>query len=150
MFGLGSLSRDMLNKDEALKHLQDALGEPLFNTAIAPVQTAMSGFVSFKVDVQDFSDRYELHAELPGVKKEDISLCYDKGYLTIQATNQAEEVLGEGRYLRRERRYGEFARSFYIDGIDKEAIKADFENGVLSVVLPKLPGQDTATHIDIR
>jgi HSP20 family protein len=93
-----------------------------------------------------------LSAELPGVKKEDISLSYDSGYLTIQAStgDNKEEKDSDGKYIRRERRSGSMSRSFYIDNIDEGQVKAEFKDGILNIRLPKVTPQDTAKHIAIE
>ncbi|WP_196603539.1 Hsp20/alpha crystallin family protein [Pectinatus haikarae] len=153
MFGLVPFTKNNVSKKEdAFGRLFDLFNEPFFNSAIAPVQTAMSGFASFKVDVRDLGDVYELSAELPGVKKEDISLNYDNGYLTIQANSKDEKAEKDdtGKYIRRERRYGSMSRSFYIDNIDEARAKAEFTDGILNINLPKTIPNDSTTHINIE
>lgn len=153
MFGLvPSTKNNAVKKDDAFGRLFDIFNEPFFNSAIAPVQSAMSGFASFKVDVKDLKDSYELTAELPGVNKEDISLSYDNGYLTISAnTQEKKDEKGEdGKYIRRERRCGSVSRSFYIDNIDEKQTKAEFKDGILTVTLPKAQPVDNAKHITIE
>ncbi len=153
MFGLVPFAKNSINKkDDGFGRLFDLFNEPFFNSAIAPMQTAMSGFASFKVDVKDLGDAYELAAELPGVKKEDISLSYDNGYLTIQANTKddKEEKADDGKYIRRERRCGTMSRSFYIDNIDDSQAKAEFNDGILVIKLPKLAPKDTAKQINIE
>lgn len=153
MFGLvPSAKNNAVKKDDAFGRLFDIFNEPFFNSAIAPVQSAMSGFASFKVDVKDLKDSYELTAELPGVNKEDISLSYDNGYLTISAnTQEKKDEKGEdGKYIRRERRCGSVSRSFYIDNIDEKQTKAEFKDGILTVTLPKAQPVDNAKHITIE
>lgn len=153
MFGLVPFAKNSINKkDDGFGRLFDLFNEPFFNSAIAPMQTAMSGFASFKVDVKDLGDTYELAAELPGVKKEDISLSYDNGYLTIQANTKddKEEKADDGKYIRRERRCGTMSRSFYIDNIDDSQAKAEFNDGILTIKLPKLAPKDTAKQINIE
>lgn len=153
MFGLvPSAKNNAVKKDDAFGRLFDIFNEPFFNSAIAPVQSAMSGFASFKVDVKDLKDSYELTAELPGVNKEDISLSYDNGYLTISAnTQEKKDEKGEdGKYIRRERRSGSVSRSFYIDNIDEKQTKAEFKDGILTVTLPKAQPVDNAKHITIE
>ena len=85
------------------------------------------GASSFKVDVKDSGDHYELAADLPGVTKEDINLRYENGYLTITAVHNEskDEKDNNGNYIRRERHTGEVSRSFYIDGIDDANIHAE-------------------------
>ena len=89
-----------------------------------------------------------LPADLPGLKKEDITLSYDHNYLTLSAkreenNDQQDEA---GNYLRRERSYGQMSRSFYIAGIDDSKATAEFKDGVLKVQLPKTQAQPEALH----
>ncbi|MDU3722895.1 MAG: Hsp20/alpha crystallin family protein, partial [Clostridium celatum] len=80
---------------------------------------------------------YVVHAELPGVKKEDINIDYNNNYLTISATRNNEYEEKKDNYIRRERSYGSVSRGFYISNVDKNLIKAKFDNGVLNIELPK-------------
>ena len=90
-----------------------------------------------KTDVKETDSGYELDVDLPGFKKEEIKLELNGGYLTIstQKTLQKEQ---KGRIIRQERYSGTMQRSFYVgDGITEEDIKARYENGVLSLMIPK-------------
>lgn len=93
----------------------------------------------FRTDVIERDDHYELKADLPGFKKEDISVDLDNDILRISAEHKEEnEEKGENeKYVRRERRYGKFVRSFDVTGIDTDNIEASYDNGVLSLKLPK-------------
>ena len=110
------------------------------------------GANSFKVDVKETDDHYELTADLPGMTKEDIALHYENGYLTIAATRNEskDEKDNAGNYIRRERHMGEVSRSFYIDGIDDAKIHAEFKDGVLHVNLPKAAGEPARKQIEIH
>ncbi len=94
---------------------------------------------AFRTDIRDTGDSYVLEAELPGFKKEDISLDLKDSILTITASHDetSEEKDDKGTYIRRERRYGSFQRSFDVTGIDVTAISAAYDSGVLAVTLPK-------------
>lgn len=93
---------------------------------------------SFRVDLRENEDHYVLEADLPGIHKEDISLHYENNYLTISAKrNEMQEMKNERVYVRRERRFGQFQRNFYIDNIQENKIAAQFNHGVLTVTLPK-------------
>ena len=100
--------------------------------------------INFKTDIIDNGKEYLLEADLPGFKKEDINIDVSEGYLTITAARNEEkdEKNDKGEYIRRERSYGSFSRSFDISEIDETAIKASFENGVLKLTLPKLEAQE--------
>ena len=108
---------------------------------------------AFRTDIRDTGDSYVLEAELPGFRKEDISLDLKEGILTITATHSesSEQKDGEGSYIRRERRYGSFQRSFDVTGIEEKNITAAYENGVLSLTLPKAkPAEPEIHRIEIR
>ena len=92
---------------------------------------------SFKTDIKETPEEYVVHAELPGVKKEDINIDYNNNYLTISATRNNENEEKKDNYIRRERSYGSVSRGFYINNVDKNLIKAKFDKGVLSIELPK-------------
>ena len=92
---------------------------------------------SFKTDIKETPEEYIVHAELPGVKKEDIKVDYNNNYLTISATRNNESEEKKDNYIRRERSYGSVSRGFYISNVNKDSIKAKFDNGVLNIELPK-------------
>ena len=92
---------------------------------------------SFKTDIKETPEEYIVHAELPGVKKEDIKIDYNNNYLTISATRNNESEEKKDNYIRRERSYGSVSRGFYISNVNKDSIKAKFDNGVLNIELPK-------------
>lgn len=93
----------------------------------------------FRTDIRDAGDRFVLEAELPGFNKEDIKLDVKDGILTISAQHDEnkDEKDDKGSYIRRERRYGSFTRSFDVTGVDEEHITASYNNGVLELNLPK-------------
>ena len=91
-------------------------------------------------DIKDTDHGYEITMNLPGVKKEDVKAELKNGYLTISAaTNSSrDEKDQEGRYIRRERYSGSCSRSFYVgDNVTEEDIKAKFEDGTLTMMIPK-------------
>ena len=88
---------------------------------------------------RDAGDKFVLEAELPGFDKGDIKLDVKDGILTITAehSENQEQKDAKGAYIRRERRYGSFSRSFDITGIDEGSITAAYNNGILELNLPK-------------
>ena len=104
---------------------------------------------AFRTDILDEGDHFTLQAELPGFRKEDLQLELKDGVLTISARH--EETNEEKNYLCRERRYGSVSRSFNLEGIDEEGIRAKFENGVLELILPKeKAAQPESRRIEIQ
>ena len=93
----------------------------------------------FRTDIRDAGDRFVLEAELPGFSKEDIKLDVKDSILTISAqhSENKDEKDDKGSYIRRERRFGSFTRSFDVTGVDEEHITASYNNGVLELNLPK-------------
>ena len=94
---------------------------------------------AFRTDIREVNDKYVLEAELPGFNKEDISLDLKEGILTIKAEHKdsQDQKNDKGEYIRRERRYGSFARTFDVSGINESGITAAYNNGILEVTLPK-------------
>ena len=94
---------------------------------------------SLATDIKEFDSYYEVKADLPGINKEDIKVTYANDTLTIRAKHTAnnEEKDDDGHYLRRERTSSTYERSFAMKDIDEENIEATFENGVLTLELPK-------------
>lgn len=97
------------------------------------------GIGEFKTDIRDTGEAYELEADLPGVKKEDIKVELDGNYLTVSAERNTEsgEKDKKGNYVRRERSYGSYSRSFDVSGIQTDQITASYNDGVLQLRLPK-------------
>jgi len=111
------------------------------------------GFNAFKTDIKDEGDKYMLAAELPGFDKGDINIDIDDNMLTISAEHKQEnsEKDKKGNYIRRERSYGSYQRSFDISNVNVDNIKAEYKNGVLHLELPKLEEKKTKQiKIDIN
>lgn len=106
---------------------------------------------SFKVDLKETDTNYLVEADLPGIKKEAIAIEYDNNNLIITAKRDESIEDKQENYVRRERHYGEFRRSFYIDNVDESKITAAFNDGVLKITLSKLnKGIDKKRKIDIH
>ena len=99
-----------------------------------------SKLAQFSTDIRDNGDEFLLEADLPGVKKEDIKLDLSANILTISAERHSEyeEKGKKGNYVRCERSYGSYQRSFDTTGIDVDKIDAEFKDGVLKLTMPKL------------
>ena len=106
---------------------------------------------TFRTDIRREEDHYLLEAELPGFQKEDITLDLKEGILTIRAEHKEDTEEKTGEYIRRERRYGSYTRSFDVSGIDEENISAAYENGILKLRLPKvMPVEPEIRKISIQ
>ena len=103
----------------------------------------MSENLSIPVEVRDKKDEYDVRAELPGVKKEDLDIETNDNYLTISATKSEEKNEEEKTYKKSEFSYGEFSRTLYLpQDVDTDKIDAKLEHGVLKLVIPKLNKED--------
>ncbi|MBP2649958.1 MAG: heat shock protein Hsp20 [Firmicutes bacterium] len=92
---------------------------------------------AFRVDLRETENEYIVEADLPGVKKGDITLRYEGQYLTISAKRDEVNEIKDESYVRKERRCGQLQRSIYVNNIIEDRIEAKFNDGVLSVSLPK-------------
>jgi len=92
-----------------------------------------------KTDVKETDDGYEVDVDLPGFKKDEIHLELKDGYLTVSAEKglDKDEEDKKGRVLRQERYAGACSRSFYVGDVKPEDIKAKYEHGVLTILVPK-------------
>ena len=107
----------------------------------------------FRTDISETADGYTPAADLPGFRKEDIHIDIDDDILTIQAERKdsKDEKDDKGDYIRRERYYGSYSRSFNVSEIDVESIKAAYENGVLTLTMPKkAPAKPECKHLEIE
>lgn len=92
-----------------------------------------------RTDIRDKGDKFVLECEMPGFNKEDIKIDINGITLTVCASRTADnsEKNSGSEYIRRERSFGSYCRSFDISGIDENAIDAAYTNGILTLTLPK-------------
>ncbi len=105
------------------------------------------------IDVHEADGNYLVKADLPGINKDDVKVTLENGILTISAeTSREDKEEKDGKIIRQERHYGQYLRQLSVGSdVDPKQISATFENGVLSLKLPKLkeePKQDY--HIEIK
>lgn len=113
----------------------DSMFDSFFNDSFMPAWFA--GDTQMRVDIKENDEEYIVEADMPGVKKEEINVELNDDRLII-AVERNEEINEEKEnYIRKERRSGSFCRSFYVENVKDDQISAKFENGVLSIVLPK-------------
>lgn len=126
---------------------------------------AASSYVQFKTDVAETKDSFLLSAELPGFSKEEINIELKEDVLTITASHKEEkEQTDETKqdaskkeeqtpaisYLRKERQEVSYKRCFHIESIDSSGIKANYNNGILELTLPKImPKEPERIKIDV-
>ncbi len=137
-------------KNELRERNYYGLRDSLFDNIFFPYEHKESNMM--KTDVKENENDYELQVEVPGVNKENISIDYENGYVTIAAkTNKSkDEKDKEGNYIRRERYSGSYSRSYYVGEVDRESIKAKLDNGVLSIIVPKVKAEEQKKAITIE
>lgn len=114
-------------------------------------QPAGNSVSLFRTDVSDEGDSFKLEAELPGFKKEDINIDIKDERLTISAERKLENDEQKPNFIKRERFYGSYKRSFGLEGINTEAIEASYLDGILSLKLPKqVPVLPESRRIEIN
>lgn len=97
------------------------------------------GFGGFKIDVRETDDEYIIDADLPGIDKQNVVIDVNEHMLTISAKlEESQEITNkDGRYIRRERKAGQLRRSFSLENIKADQVRAEMNNGVLTVHCPK-------------
>lgn len=98
---------------------------------------AASAMAGFRTDVSDMGEAYKLECELPGFKKEDIQIDIENDCLTITAERRQSDEEKNTNYIKRERVYGSFSRSFDVSGIEVDGINASYNDGILTLHMPK-------------
>ena len=105
-----------------------------------------------RTDLREEDNRYLLDIELPGLNKQDIKLSLEDGYLTVEVVKEEskEQKDDKGNYVRRERYYGNCSRTFYLGDVKEEDIAANYNNGILTVSVPKAEAVDKKKYIEIE
>ena len=124
--------RDMESFEKAF------FGDPYYRNALA----------EFKTDITDEGDSYKLEADLPGFSKDDIHIDINGDCLTIRAErhSEVEKKDKKHKYIRSERSYGSYSRSFDLSDVNSDDIKCKYDNGVLTLTLPKKEPQSPSSR----
>jgi HSP20 family protein len=137
-----------------LPSLQDRINR-IFEEAFPKASAAKEGEFALSdwrpvVDTYEENDAIVIKAELPGVKKEDVSIDIKDNILTLKGERSHKADIKEENYYRRERSYGKFHRAFTLpDAVDPNRIDASYKDGVLKITLPKAE-ETRAKKIDIK
>ncbi len=103
------------------------------------------------VDISEAADKYVIHAELPGLRKEDVKINIDEGVLTLRGERRQEKKEEQQGFTRVERQYGSFTRQFALPrDADASTVKATFNNGVLEIAVPRAPEKTKETEVRIE
>ncbi|MBR6298722.1 MAG: Hsp20/alpha crystallin family protein [Candidatus Gastranaerophilales bacterium] len=112
----------------------------------------MSDKQTMPLEIRDKKQEYDIRAELPGVKKEDLDIDLNDNYLTVRATKTQEKTEEDKSYSKSEFSYGEFSRTVYLpQEVDADKIDAKLEHGVLKLVIPKMQNnKETVKKITVK
>lgn len=145
MFGLTPYNRkneDQLRKNGFLSlrsMFDDFFSEPGFSTFLEAGN-------SMRADIRESEKEYIVEAEIPGARKEDIKLDLRDNTLTVAVTHDEQINEEKENYLRKERRFGSYSRSFYVENVKNEDVTAKYDNGVLTIKLPKTEDRNKDKH----
>ena len=126
---------------------EDSFDDLVKGFFLRPVRAESQEPVRVKMDVKEDDKAYVVHADIPGVKKEDIQVSIEGNQVAISAEVKRDKQEKQGeKVLRTERYYGRVYRSFALaQDVDQEKAQAKYENGVLELVLPKRAATSTRT-----
>ena len=102
-----------------------------------------------KCDIYEDNSIYNIVVDVPGFDKKDINIECKDGYLTINVKKETKEESDNKNYIRKERFYGEYTRTFYLGELDTDKIEAKFNNGTLHITVPKEEKQNNKKVIEI-
>ena len=139
--------------DNFIKSVNDEISS-ILNRHFDDIYPDYEDKMTMPVEIHDKKGEYDIRAELPGVKKEDLDIDLNENYLTIRAKKIEEhnEEEKDGSYKKSEFKYGEFSRNIYLpQDVDAEHIDATLEHGVLKIKAPKLEKEkDTVKKITVK
>ncbi|MCX7711596.1 MAG: Hsp20/alpha crystallin family protein [Clostridia bacterium] len=151
MFGLTPFNHRKTNDLARQNDIFDmrSIFENFFNDSMFPAFPSFGA--SMRADIRETEKEYVIDAEIPGVNKEDIKLDLRDDVLTISVEHNEQINEERDNYVRKERRFGSFSRSFYVDNVKHDGVTAKYDNGILTVKLPKdETGNNRRYQIDIQ
>lgn len=141
-------NRGLANRPQEVFNI-DSLFDNFFSDSFVPA--FFGGDSQINVDIKEKEKEFLIEADLPGVNKEEIKVDLENDRLTISVIKNEEINEEKDNYIRRERRSGSYCRSFNVENVVEDQISAKFENGVLSLVLPKKESkQSRKNSIEIK
>lgn len=150
MFGLTPYNRRNIDVGRQRgSYPVDSLFDNFFKGFFEPYQYGLQG--QMKVDIKDNEKDFVIEADLPGVDKNDVQVELKNDILTIAVQQKNVKEEERDNYICRERSSSSLSRSFKVDNVDGKDVKAKFDNGVLSITLPKSEKEKENQHrIDIN
>jgi HSP20 family protein len=155
----GTFERNILSTLNTMERMiEETFHRPFFWTGLQPVRQLLHEFGSYgevtpSCDIYEEGDEVVVKAELPGMKREDISVKVVDNNLVISGEKKTEEKVERKDFLRYERSYGNFNRALSLPegvGVNFGKAKAHYENGILEVRIPKAPEKSTVRQITVE
>ena len=103
-----------------------------------------------KCDIYEKEGKYHIEMDIPGYDKQDIKINLENNYLTISAEKKNREEDNSKKYIRRERTYSKLERSIYLGDADENNITAEYKDGILNIVVPKIKENRNKKYIEIN
>lgn len=147
MFGLTPFNRNVIRRTDEKNPMSDWIDD-FFSDDFFPMRSLRHD--TFKVDVREEDKSYLIEADMPGVKKDEVSLEYHDGYLSISINKDESKEEDNKQYIHRERRICSMHRTLNMGDIDSDKIEASLKDGILSIRAPKMESVDTKKHIQIK
>ena len=124
--------------DQLFDEFADAFGVPAFGFGMPAYDAPRTGGADVRVEVSETAEGFDIAAEVPGMSEDDLDIDLSNDVLTVKGEKMADRADTGRNYHVSERRYGRFQRSFRLpDTVDRDNIDATFNNGVLTIHLPK-------------
>lgn len=144
MFGLTPFNRSLAKRDDDLNDFFD----DFFRDSFFPTRSLRRD--TFKLDVKDEGDSYVVEAEMPGIKKEEIQIHMNDGYLVIEVSKEEKKEEENKNYVHRERLCTKMQRNIHLGDINQDKIEASLKEGILTIKAPKQDQIDTKRRIQIK
>jgi len=136
-----------------LTRFNSLFDDAFLNDFFRPLAARSNGDKVAAIDVHETDEAYKVNVDMPGVKKEDITISLENGVLTVKGeTRQENKEEKDGKLIRQERHTGQFIRQLSVGSdVDASGVKAALDNGVLAITLPKKPpAAETGVTIEVE
>jgi HSP20 family protein len=147
MFGLTPFNRNAVRRTDGNDRFA-SLFDDFFSDDFFPIRSLQRD--TFKLDVKEEGNDYIIEADMPGIKKEEIQLNYQDGYLSIAVEREEKKDDEQKNYVHRERRFTSMSRSINLGDLDMDQIEANLKDGILIIKAPKSALIENKKKIEIK
>jgi len=148
MFGLSPIRKNEVQRNNSLWNF-DSMFDNFFEDSFFP--SFGTAYTGLNVDIKEEENEFQIIAEVPGLKKEEIKVNIENDLLTIAVEKREESNHEKDNYIRKERKAINMQRSFRLENVKSEEIAAKLEDGILTLTLPKQePVKPKAKEIEIE